>query len=406
MSPSDPKRCAQLQTSGGDAPPARNPPLPLDIVENEILIRLPARTLCRFRAVCRQWRSDLSDPSFIRAHASRHPTLHLVTLLDSGNLNVVDMAGTVVRRIRLITGVEAKAPRTRHGPVILVRMPQGRIRLLNLATGAACPLPGHGDNDGGYYFWSRSYSFACGEVPSTGEYKVLRIARTTTSAGNDPSSLGQTCDVLTVTRDGPGQWRRRGNPLVHVQQPSVHRAIVNGVVYFLPSLPSTPLSSSHHQKKRKRKEMTTAKPQPVRELDQLQSFDLDKEEWCATTLRVPVAADIDLSLTEMNGSLVAIHRNNRYRDRSVDLWFLRDAEKGLWVKEYSIRHNSVVSDRGAKPLMVMNDGRIIVHLFLQPAYLLIFWAYDPGTDTITCMLQLPSEEHNVLYMYPGSLLCL
>ncbi|KAF8735764.1 hypothetical protein HU200_014441 [Digitaria exilis] len=39
----------------------------------EILLRLPAEDLCRLRAVCRPWRSLLSDPHFIAAHAARHP---------------------------------------------------------------------------------------------------------------------------------------------------------------------------------------------------------------------------------------------------------------------------------------------------------------------------------------------
>ncbi|KAF8704118.1 hypothetical protein HU200_031609 [Digitaria exilis] len=39
----------------------------------EILLRVPAKPLCRFRAVCRSWRSLLSAPSsFVAAHAARH----------------------------------------------------------------------------------------------------------------------------------------------------------------------------------------------------------------------------------------------------------------------------------------------------------------------------------------------
>jgi hypothetical protein len=46
--------------------------LPADAVY-EILLRVPAKDLCRFRAVCRPWRSLLSDPHFIAAHAAHHP---------------------------------------------------------------------------------------------------------------------------------------------------------------------------------------------------------------------------------------------------------------------------------------------------------------------------------------------
>lgn len=42
-----------------------------DDVHREILFRLPARCLCRARAVCRSWRDLASDPSFLRAYADR-----------------------------------------------------------------------------------------------------------------------------------------------------------------------------------------------------------------------------------------------------------------------------------------------------------------------------------------------
>ena len=52
-------------TDGG-----RPPALP-DDVHREIFFHLPARSLCRARAVCRSWRDLASDPSFLRAHAGR-----------------------------------------------------------------------------------------------------------------------------------------------------------------------------------------------------------------------------------------------------------------------------------------------------------------------------------------------
>ncbi|RLN17215.1 hypothetical protein C2845_PM02G24320 [Panicum miliaceum] len=52
-------------TDGG-----RLPALP-DDVHREIFFRLPGRSLCRARAVCRSWRDLASEPSFLRAHAGR-----------------------------------------------------------------------------------------------------------------------------------------------------------------------------------------------------------------------------------------------------------------------------------------------------------------------------------------------
>ncbi|TKW30981.2 hypothetical protein SEVIR_2G076301v4 [Setaria viridis] len=65
----------------------------------EILLRLPAKELCRLRAVCRGWRSLLSDPHLIAAHSARHPGPLIVAgynprYRDDGVLfDIVDLSG-------------------------------------------------------------------------------------------------------------------------------------------------------------------------------------------------------------------------------------------------------------------------------------------------------------------------
>uniref|UniRef100_A0A0E0MG24 F-box domain-containing protein n=1 Tax=Oryza punctata TaxID=4537 RepID=A0A0E0MG24_ORYPU len=48
----------------------------------EVMLRLPARPICRLRAVCRSWRSFTSDPLVAAAHAARHS--HNALLLAVG----------------------------------------------------------------------------------------------------------------------------------------------------------------------------------------------------------------------------------------------------------------------------------------------------------------------------------
>ncbi|CAN6171596.1 unnamed protein product, partial [Urochloa humidicola] len=45
--------------------------LPADVLF-DVLLRLPAKELCRLRAVCRAWRSLTFDPLFAVAHAAWH----------------------------------------------------------------------------------------------------------------------------------------------------------------------------------------------------------------------------------------------------------------------------------------------------------------------------------------------
>ncbi|XP_062027456.1 F-box/kelch-repeat protein At3g23880-like [Rosa rugosa] len=53
----------------GSAPSSES--VDLDCVIVEILSRLPAKSLLRFRCVCKAWRALISDPYFIRKHLSR-----------------------------------------------------------------------------------------------------------------------------------------------------------------------------------------------------------------------------------------------------------------------------------------------------------------------------------------------
>lgn len=85
--------------------------LPSDVLL-DVLLRLPAKPLCRLRAVCRSWRSLLSDRSFTAPHASRHPgPLLAVGVVDGdrydiGNddvgtvgVSILDLSGNVLKRV-------------------------------------------------------------------------------------------------------------------------------------------------------------------------------------------------------------------------------------------------------------------------------------------------------------------
>ncbi|KAK3024930.1 hypothetical protein RJ639_043245 [Escallonia herrerae] len=58
-------RKKEEEDKGGDQP-ITLPDLPGDLVESEIISRLPARSLSRFRCVCKLWRSRLGDPAFLK----------------------------------------------------------------------------------------------------------------------------------------------------------------------------------------------------------------------------------------------------------------------------------------------------------------------------------------------------
>lgn len=78
--------------------------LPLDAMY-EILLRLPAKDLCRLRAVCRPWRSLLSDSQFIAAHGARHPgpliiaSFHENDVEHASLVEIMDLSGQSIKRV-------------------------------------------------------------------------------------------------------------------------------------------------------------------------------------------------------------------------------------------------------------------------------------------------------------------
>ncbi|MFS7972677.1 putative F-box domain-containing protein [Helianthus anomalus] len=45
--------------------------IPFDVVMMEIFVRLPMKSICRFRSVCKKWYEDLSSYEFLQRHTNR-----------------------------------------------------------------------------------------------------------------------------------------------------------------------------------------------------------------------------------------------------------------------------------------------------------------------------------------------
>ncbi|TVU40083.1 hypothetical protein EJB05_13531, partial [Eragrostis curvula] len=118
--------------------------LPSELLR-EILLRVPsAKTICRFRAVCRSWRSLLSDPLFVAAHGASHPgPLFAVFVIRSRSspgsrnscIDLMDTSGDVVKRVRVAGGLSFKSRvQQRAGMVLIADHETERLR------GNAAPL--------------------------------------------------------------------------------------------------------------------------------------------------------------------------------------------------------------------------------------------------------------------------
>ncbi|PAN10120.1 hypothetical protein PAHAL_2G072800 [Panicum hallii] len=321
----------------------------------DVLLRLPARDLCRLRAVSRSWRALASDPLFVAAHAARHggPLFLAMFQDDKTSVYAVDLSGDVVKRVAAGAG---------GGPyhrLLCTRLDLGclatdwnRCSVLDPATGAVHVLPERpAEEHANCVNLSNPYTFfALGRVAATGEHKVFRMF----------NRLGfhnggqQIFEVFTINGGTDhARWRGRQGPGLFIDECS--GVAVNGVVYFLTS---------------RVYEGACCGIRP----DYIVSFDLGREEWMRD-LRGPISSNAgyakvslytrhQLALAELKGSLVLA--DHHHQPFTMDLWFLSDFRSGLWVKQYHIRIESLnlrsADEYHLKPLLVLDDGRLVLYL--------------------------------------------
>ncbi|KAI5009261.1 hypothetical protein ZWY2020_010517 [Hordeum vulgare] len=185
-------RPPKRRRSSASSPPAvatsNDGVLPMDLLY-DILLRLPAETLCRFRAVCRSWRSLLSHPDFIAAARNPGPLIAvgIKDYLSRNEVTVFDMeSGDAVTRVNTANNELTHA--MSHDRVLCILDPQNRLRLLDPANGDVFLLPDHAPPPGHMLIWC-----PVGRAASTGEHKVLAITAST-SDRHEPF----VCKILTL----------------------------------------------------------------------------------------------------------------------------------------------------------------------------------------------------------------
>ncbi|XP_020160770.1 putative F-box protein At1g47765 [Aegilops tauschii subsp. strangulata] len=166
--------------------------LPSDVIF-DILSRVPAKSMCRFRIRCvsRECRDRISDPVFIAAAQKRRPPEQLLVVGSDRDmsLRLVDMDGSVVR---VIDGMSRRWVPVSTSPDGFVCVTTGFSKDDNLAgvidlTTMKMPVT-HLKSD-------RAWGY--GRAVTSGAYKMVRLGF-------------HHCEVLTVGDDEG--WRRRKCP--------------------------------------------------------------------------------------------------------------------------------------------------------------------------------------------------
>nr|CAB3477184.1 unnamed protein product [Digitaria exilis] len=211
------------------------PPSPCSLPRDalyEILLRLPAKDLCRLRAVCPEWRSLLSDPRFVAAHAIRHPGPLIVAGYERPKegiiCDILDLSGRVVMRIPAQEGVR-RVMSIQLNLICTEKRMTLDCQLLNPVTRAVCALPEgfakeHAQKRG---IFDHKVFLSFGKAPLTGECKVLRILDNLSDIR--PKQL---CEIFTLGGKD-SQWRKKKAPEDIVYLGCCKSVVMDGIVYFL-----------------------------------------------------------------------------------------------------------------------------------------------------------------------------
>ncbi|XP_066398779.1 F-box protein At3g07870-like [Miscanthus floridulus] len=402
MSSPEPRRAQQRRRLPAPATPAAcgggdAGALPLDAL-CEILLRLPGKQLCRLRTVCRAWRSLLSAPWFAAAHAARRPEPYIVASyaddvdLDRDSLvDVLDMSsGQIVRHVAAGNASDMVVSVAAPGLVCVKTINSGSFRLLDPVTGAVHNLsdrlaPEHAARG----FSLRDYGepvHLFGQVAGTCELKVLRMLpfrQRHDGSGSDRDDLFEVCTFSSSAR-----WRGMQGPPRSFVWNEWTRVVVGGVVYCLSV-------AAYFAVVNRRAD----------EQGWIVRFDLEAEEWRP---RIKGPSDLvggggrhnlylkQVTLANLNGSLVIVHGSSRV----MDLWFLKDSEEGLWVKQYSVQIERSGHLSPMHPLLVLEDGRIVTVIRSMG----LLQIYDPRTSTFASLMMLRHSSR--VSVHAGSLLSL
>ncbi|KAL6856209.1 hypothetical protein ACP4OV_019011 [Aristida adscensionis] len=257
--------------------------LPTDVL-SDVLLRVPAKALCRLRLVCRAWRSLTSGPRFAREHARRHPQF-------AGLRYGVAVRGT--HRRRALRQHREADRRPRRSPSLLLLKSQ----------------PGHRRN--------------------------RHLSRRRHGRRHRINVRPRARPVHGGVQGAPRRRPRHRHARAAVQRRDTRRRrpkMEGDAMSSYPPCTAFPAPGDH----RRRRLLLVVRPWPFSMeeeiLEFIASFDMAIEEW-GPVLRVPQDDEkTHLQIAGLNGCLVTIFQHADRR--TMDLWFMVDM--GLWIKRYSI----------------------------------------------------------------------
>lgn len=218
--------------------------LPPDIIE-AILRLLPAKSLCRFKSVSKQWCSLISDPQFIKTHLhlhTHHIASKLIIVSDTKSLyslNIKEIVPHLNSSEIPSTGNEItfRPPPIRWdgvcgscNGVVLAIDEYDRLYLMNPTTREISELP---HSPFALPIGESFEMYGFGYDSSTDDYKVIAISFWDTDNEHNPDCTDMFVSVYTLSNNS---WRKLPNsPYDHAVGHLVSGVLVNGSLHWLTS---------------------------------------------------------------------------------------------------------------------------------------------------------------------------
>ncbi|XP_022899320.1 putative F-box protein At3g52320 [Olea europaea var. sylvestris] len=277
----------------------------------EILARLPAKVLCKFRCVSKRWYNLLTDKDLIVRHAElskRKPLLLTRKYISDANgemngskvtveLTSMDMEGNVTDEFRDVLDGHVHTFISCYPFSIICCMYSIYVCNPSIRQVVRVPYPSN----------ARLYNVGFGYLPKLSEYKIVHLLY---HSFVGDGKIG--CEIFSFKHGegvDSGSWRTLGDYPCRAWIDG-HPLCVNKTIYW------GLVSTSWNDKS-------------------ILSFDLDNEEF--SIISYPVCNSekySSLVYTKIMGCLCLVGCSARAS--TLDIWLLKDEKKEIWVMEHSI----------------------------------------------------------------------
>ncbi|KAL3726851.1 hypothetical protein ACJRO7_031709 [Eucalyptus globulus] len=318
--------------------------IPEEIVV-DILLRLPAKSLGRFKCVCKRWRSLISNPGFVRSHLQRlkaRDSIPSQRIIVGGNpLKTVDYeALDGCGKGRLVVPHWIKifwVPRivgSCDGLVCLID--RSSFHIYNPTTREYIELPGSDvvDQNKLFYGFRSELFYGFGYDSQSNDYKIV-----------EGVSLGGVDWDVAILSLKSGSWRRIQ---VQFEEESHLEVFGMGGVYWNGAL------------------RWCASYGNLRQRGMIMSFDLSEEKFHWELPFPEVDGKIDFVGLGIHGASLFIYSSSQ--DPRIEAWIMDEHGRGgSWTKWFSIdcipAFVNCNTPLGKKPLAYTRSGKIVLKMY-------------------------------------------